>query len=71
MTLHRKISRSAHSLCNLQYKKGIFIPVMVDKISRCDGHLMLPNTAKNSTESNFLFVGKNSEKPIFSVGKTL
>ena len=44
---------------------------MVDKISGCDGHLMLPNTAKNSTESNFLFVGKNSEKPIFSIGKTL
>ena len=57
-----KFRGAAHNICNLQFKKQKFTPVIIHNLSGYDSHLFVKNLGK--TEGNIKCIPNNEEKYI-------
>ena len=57
-----KFRGAAHNICNLQFKKPKFTPVIFHNLSGYDAHLFVKNLGK--TEGNIKCIPNNEEKYI-------
>ena len=57
-----KFRGAAHNICNLQFKKPKFTPVIIHNLSGYDSHLFVKNLGK--TEGDIKCIPNNEEKYI-------
>ena len=69
LPLYKKISKC--SPCNLWYKENSYTPIITQKASGYDNHLMLEEIAERFKECDFLYFAESTEVFTFLLRKRL